>query len=104
MSEAAPTNTMGGGSVDVTVKPLIISKRWASAQEFEVPHDAYIKARYGRDLGSKWADFIEDEDLRNAVRNAYHKDGKVILTSSMQGSSVIVRKHRHNKMANSNDI
>ncbi len=87
----APTNATGD-NVAMTSTPLFVTKRWAGMKEYEVPAHTYNKMRMGRENGSRWLNYIEDEDLRNQVRDTFHGDGQFLVTCKDSKTSSIIRK------------
>lgn len=95
---------VGNSTADIATYALPVFKvsRFAKMKEYVVPNSMYSKMKYGRSEGDKWANFIEDETLRNEVRNEYHKNNELMLTCDLTGASIILRKKRINKLANAN--
>ncbi len=89
--DGEPTN-MTGASFATTSSPLFVTKRWAGMKEYEVPAATYKKMRVGRENGSRWLNYIEDEDLRNQVRDTFHGDGQFLVTCQDSKVSSIIRK------------
>lgn len=98
MSEAA-TNVASGEGFETVATPLFVTKRWAGMKEYTVSSDAYNKMRFGRQSGDRWANYIEDEALRNDVRNTFHGEEKFIVTCDLTGRSSIIRKQKIRKQA-----
>lgn len=94
----APGN-VSGDNVATYTAPLFSVKRFAGMKEYVVPEAMYSKMRYGRESGSRWVNYVEDEALRNEVKETFHKDGKLLLTCDKTGRSVVIRKQRIRKMA-----
>ena len=77
--------------------PIFTTKRFAKMKEFVVPNSMYSKMKYGRSAGDKWANYIEDENLRAEVRGEYHTNNELMLTCDLTGASIILRKKKINK-------
>lgn len=94
VESGAPTNSTDPESFATYAAPLFTAKRFGRMQEFVIPHDMYSQMRYGRTLGDRWLNYVEDATLQAAIRKAYHDDEELLLTCALTGAGCIVRKHR----------
>jgi hypothetical protein len=95
--DGAIANSVGDGTgIANYEKPLSSSpiKRspFMGRTVMEVDHDTYCRCIKGRDHGSRWDKFIENEDIRSTLRKEYQKGKPLFVQSEYTKSLTYLRQ------------
>lgn len=57
----------------------------------EVDPDTYHSCRCGKMPYERWSKYVEDEELRNEIKSAYNRNGKLLIKNSLDGAMVFIK-------------
>lgn len=86
----APTNTTGG--VANPDKPMFGVRRVAGVDCIVVDSKTYTNCRFGKKKYARWSGIIEDEALRNFVKDKYHKSNRLMIVNQDTGGAVYIKR------------
>lgn len=91
--ESTASSTVTAGVANPDAQPLGKIKRSKVFNHpcFEVDSDTYHKCMKGKEPFSRWANYIDDEDIRAEIKSTYQKSKKVLLKDAKSGSLVYIK-------------
>jgi len=89
-SDDATTTTSGVANPDPQPRTFVKSK-FMEHDCIDVDPDTYESCIQGKKPFSRWAKFIEDEDLRNEVRKMFKNRKRVLMRDSKNGHMAFVK-------------
>lgn len=89
--DAASTTTDGVALPDPVNPPVIKRSKFMGCPVIEVDPDTYCKCIQGKVPFARWAKYVEDENLRDAMRNMFHRNQRMLVVNSSTGAMVYVK-------------
>lgn len=87
----ATTTTAGVANPDPQPARSFVKTKFAGHDCIDVDSDTYQSCIRGKKPFSRWAKFIEDEDLRNEVRGMFKKRKRVLMRDASSGHMSFVK-------------
>lgn len=88
---SVPSSTGVGGVDNPDAKPMIKKTKFMGIPCIEVDDDTYTKCIRGKKPFSRWAHYVEDENLRNEMRKAFQSSKKLLMKNSRDESIAYVK-------------
>ena len=92
LDEESEGSTTSADNIDIPDgKPIFKRDNFMGYPVVEVDDDTYTKNIKGKRPFSRWASFIEDEDLRSDMRKEFASNKKVLMRNSKCGTMAYIK-------------
>lgn len=89
--EATTSATTTGGVANPDAKPIFKKGTFIGHQYIEVDDETYANFMTGKVPFSRWNKNVSDPDLRDQLKDLYHKRRKLLIKNQKTGGMVFVK-------------